>query len=1052
MRIVLFFWCTIASIAVFAQQRNLTGTITDEKGKMLPGVTVTVKGTKIMTLSNGEGAFSIYVPEAAQTLVFTFVGMDTKEATITGLNSLAVSMKATTAEGLDEVVVIGYGTAKRANVSSSISSVKAADIRNLPLAGIDQALQGKVAGVNVSTNGGQPGGGISVRVRGITSVNGNEPLYVIDGVPILTPSNSTSQDQLGGRAGQTQQSPLASINTNDIETIDILKDASAQAIYGSLAANGVVIITTKRGKSPQGKLNYDMYVGVSALPRFLDVMDLRDYARYYNSLVPEIRAAGSGADTIPELKNPNVLGPGTDWQRELYRTGFQQSHQLSFSGAQNKTSYFFSGNYFSQEGTIIGSDFKRYSLRANIDQQMNTWLRAGISTNLTRSKQNIALSDGTETPTNIVLFNSPASPVRDLEGNFLTNTTLGSNVFGNNINPIAVASLRDVGRTQSKAFGSIYVELMPVKNLSIRGEANYDFQLQESHAFQPLVLNESTQQTILAPSRLREDRGTSMFWMLKQYATYSPSIGNHHISVTAGHESWESNFNQVYNTATNLNLNIPSLGAGTIDPASSGGGRYASAMESYFARANYTYSNRYTIAGSIRRDASSNFGPNKRIGYFPAVSAGWTLSNEAFAQNWTSISNLKLRLGYGSVGNQNSPVGNAFSTNIRLFPISPFGPGGVPANVGNPSLSWESVYTYNAGLDFSLLKNRIDVTIDAYRKVTRDMILATVLPAFAGLDPNPPNNAYRDIVPPITNAGEMRNTGIDIAITSYNIVQKDFSWKTTTIFSHYKNLLVSLNSDAAVLRGADQDFSPGSFVNLTFPGNAIGTFFGFKTNGIFRTMNDLNNNPRPLPIGPQQTWLGDIMFRDLSGPDGKPDGIIGSEDVMVIGDPNPDFTFGMTNTFNYKGFELTMFIQGVYGSEIYNWTRKYTESMSNAFNNQLSTVFNRWTPENVNATMPRYNQWNGSNLRTSDRYVEDGSYLRMQNVTLGYNLPLNTVKKMKMSSARVYASAQNLFTLTSYNGYDPEIGAYNQSVLTQNVDNGRYPNPRTFVVGFNLEF
>ena len=1047
-------WVLAQTAPAFAQTKTISGIISDQSGIPLEKATIRAKGGKNYATSDANGQFKLNVPEGTTLLEVSYVGMKPVNVSVEGKQSVLITLNVTDSK-LDEVVVIGYGTAKRSDVSSAVSSIKAKDLKDLPVAGIDQALQGKVAGVSVTNNSGQPGGGVSLRVRGITSVNGNEPLYVIDGVPILTKTTSVAHDQLGGKAGQTEQSVLATLNPNDIASIDILKDASAQAIYGSQAANGVVLITTKRGRNGEGRITYDVYHGWQSVPKLLPIMNLREYAQYYNSIVPEIRAAGGGLDTIGELKDPSVLGEGTNWQKELFQTGQIDNHQLAFSGGQGKTTYYFSLNYFNQAGTIIGSKFNRYATRFSIDQQVKTWFKAGISANLSRSNQRITLTDGVETPTAIVLYNSPATPVKAPNGEYITTTNLGSTTFGNvNSNPIATAMLRDVRAVQTKGYGNIYGEIQFTKYLSLRNEVNFDFQLNENSAFQPYYLNEATNQTVLAPSKLREDRNTNYYWALRNYLSYNQAFGPHAINAVVGHEAQGSHWDNKWITATSLTLNLQSTRAGTINDAGTNGEKGDWSMESYFARGTYTYDNRYSLSGSVRRDGASSFGPNNRIAYFTAASAGWTVTNEKFAREWKFLDYLKLRVGAGSVGNQNSPVQNAYSTNIRLFSVAPFGAGGIPANVGNPNLSWESVTTYNGGVDLAFLKKRIDLSVDVYKKTTTNMILATTLPVFVGLDPNPPNTAYKEIEPPVTNAGEMTNTGIDINLTSYNIQHKDFTWKTTVIFSRYKNLLEKLNAPGALLRGVEQDYTgSASVVNITQAGRAVGTFYGYVTDGLFRNMSELNNGTNwGLAVGPQGVYLGDIRYKDISGPNGKPDGKIGSEDVTFIGDPNPKFTYGITNSFSYKGIDFSFFLQGVQGSKIFNWTRKYTESLSSVYLNQSRDVMDRYTAANPNASIPRYNQWNNNNTRNSDRYIEDGSYLRIQNISLGYNFPERWVKKLKMNNARLYMSAQNVHTFTKYSGYDPEIGAFNKSVLSQNVDNGHYPNPRTLTIGANVEF
>ncbi|MBC8035389.1 MAG: TonB-dependent receptor [Chitinophagaceae bacterium] len=1050
--------CAVTTLNSYGQERMITGIVKDESGTPLFNATVLEKGGKKSAITDVNGNFKLSVAPGVRALTITYVGFKAQDVALTNDDIIAVTLTSSDSR-LNEVVVIGYGSQRRAAVTSSISSISGADIKNLPVAGLDQALQGKVAGVTVTNNGGQPGGGVSVRIRGITSVNGTEPLYVVDGIPILTRTSSTAQDQLGGKAGQNEQSILATLNPNDIESVDILKDASAQAIYGSLGANGVILITTKRGKPGEGKISYDVYYGWQAVPKKLDVMNLREYAQYYNSIAKEVAATtpGSTLNTVDEFRDPLVLGEGTDWQDAIFQQGKIKNHQLSFSGGQEKTNYYFSLNYFDQLGTIVGSDFERFSSRFGLDHQVKSWLKAGISANLSRSNQRITLTDGVETPTSIVLYNSPATPVRDANGEFITTSSLGNNAFGNaNGNPVATALLRNVRAIQNKAFGNIYADIKFTNFLSLRNELNYDFQLSQNSAFQPKITNSTTAQTILAPSKLREDRRINYYWALRNYLTFSNTYGKHYINAVAGHEAQSSSYDNQFTTVTDLNKNLQSTNAGVIFPSGTGGDKGDWAMESYFGRATYSFDNRYSISGSIRRDGASSFGPDKRIGYFSALSGAWTVTAERFASNWSFINYLKIRGGVGSVGNQNSPVQNAYSSNIRLFPQNVFQPvaGGILANANNRALSWESVITQNAGLDITFWNKRIEMSVDVYNKKTTEMILAIVKEVHFGFDPNPPNNAYKEIEPPVTNAGEMSNKGIDVSITSYNVKKKDFSWKTNVIFSRYKNLLIQLNEKGAILNGAQQDFTAASVVNVTQEGGPVGQFYGYVTDGLFRSESELNNGTNwGIEVAPNKLWLGDVRYKDISGPNGKPDGVIGSEDVTAIGNPNPDFTYGLTNTFQYKDFDFSFFIQGVQGGKIFNWTRKYSEQLYDPFANQLNTVLNRYTPENTTSTMPRFvNRYHSNNTRISDRYVEDGSYLRIQNISLGYNLPARWIKTVKMSAARIYLSAQNIYTFTDYSGYDPEIGSYNKSVLTQNVDNGHYPNPRAFTIGANIQF
>lgn len=1037
----LFMFLLFSAALAQAQQATISGVVKDAKSEPMAGVSVAVKGTSNGTTTDENGNFTLAASPDAK-LVFSFIGYKSTEVAVGNQTTFAITLEEDVA-ALSELVVIGYGSVRKTDLTSSIASVNQKDLKTLPVAGIDQAMQGRLAGVTVTSNGGQPGGGVSVRVRGITSVNGNEPLYVIDGVPFQNPVTSLETNFLGGGSGQTAQSVLATLNQSDIESIDVLKDASAQAIYGSRAANGVVLITTKRGKAGEGKITYDGFYGVKRIPKKLPVMNLRQFARYQNETVDEINAVTGGNQLpTPEFANPSLLGKGTDWQDAIYQTGVVSSHQLSFSGGQEKTNYYFSGGYYSEQGTLIETNFDRYSLRANINHEIKPWLNVGFSTNLTRSNQKIGLSDGFDAVTNTVLYNSPASPVKDVYGNYVGQTNVGTATFGNPNNPVALAHYRDVRTVNSRAFGALFAEIKIIEGLTLRNEVNYDFNLSNDKAFQPLIENDSTDQTIVGPSKLREQRSNSLYWAVKNYLNYTKSFGKHNIFATLGHEAQASTYDYIYANRNNLSLNLPSLNAGASENQGIGAGAGEWAMESYFARVNYSYDERYAISASIRRDGSSAFGPNSRWGTFPGVSASWTVTNESFARDLPVLDYLKVRVGAGAVGNQEVGRANSYTSNINLIAIAPFGPGSMPDNVANPDLSWESVVTYNGGIDATILK-KIDLTIDVYKKVTTDMLLPTQLGLYSGLGTN-----WDDIKTPIANDGQITNTGIDISITGAHSITSDLQWKSTLVFSHYKNNLDYLNTKEAAIRGDFDEYGARVLVALSRQGYPVGAFYGYVTDGLFKSMEELNNGTDwGLDVKPDGQWLGDVRYKDLNK-----DGVIDEKDVKTIGNPNPKFTLGWTNNFSYKGFDLSVFLYASYGGDIFNYSRLQTEGMRSQYNNQLKTVEDRYTPENTNTNMPRYNQWHDNNIRISDRFIEDGSYLRIQNVTVGYTLPSDLISKIKVSSFRVFVSAQNLKTFTKYSGYDPELGSINNRATFMNIDNGRYPVPKTLTIGANIQF
>lgn len=1035
-------WLVSAPALLTAQVANkkVDGIVKNESGMVLSGVSVKVKDGTATAVTDRFGHYQI---NAAPTdvLIFSYIGMQTSQVPVGNQALVNVTLTAAATQ-LEDVVVVGYGTMRRADVTSSISSVSAEAIKDLPVAGADQMLQGKVAGVSVSANGGQPGGGISVRVRGLTSINGNEPLYVIDGIIVPTGKSSIAQDKLGGMAGSTSQSGIAGINPNDIEKIDILKDASAQAIYGSRGANGVVLITTKRGKAGEGKVSYDMYYGESKVPTRLDLMNLSQFAQYNNQVLQEISTVtGNPYVPIGEYQRPEVLGEGTNWQDAIFQKGKMQNHQLSFSGGSEKTTYYLGLNYFKQDGTIINSGFDRLSLRFNLDHQIKSWLKVGISSSTARTNQKTTLTNGSDAIVNVAAFNSPAAPVFGLNGDFAPPVSIGGYAFGNPVNPVALAQLRQNTGDQFKAFGSVYGELIFTKFLTMRNEINYDVTNDNNMSFQPSLSSGGT--TILAPSKIVEQRNPSYYWALRNYLNYNQSFGQHNINAQIGHEAQASYYDNILASRQNLALNIPSIAAGEQENQVIEGGKGDWAMESYFVRAGYAYDNRYSVNLSLRRDGSSNFGPDRKLGYFPAASVGWTVTNEKFAKNLKVLNYLKVRAGVGAVGSSN--VGGAsYATNIRLFATGPFGAGGVPDNVGNPALGWESVTTYNGGFDAGFLNGRLDVTFDIYKKITSDMLMATRLPKYTGI-----GTEWNDIKSPNVNAGRMTNTGFDIGISSTNINKNGFTWKTNLVLSHYKNRLDKLNSDQADLMRYTE-YSNAVILTRTVPGGPIGRFYGFISDGLFTSEDDLHNHANQgQAIGAKGLWLGDVKYRDLDG-----NNVINDGDMTYIGDPNPNFTFGLTNSFKYKGFDLSVFLQGSQGNDILNYTKRSLETPVNVYWNQLQTSLTDRYSElfNTNGTVPRYNQWHQDNKRVSSRFVEDGSYLRIQNITLGYNLPAAWINRIKMQAARIYISGQNIYTFTKYSGYDPELGSYNNDALMQNIDLGNYPNPRTFTIGANITF
>lgn len=1048
----------IASLSeVYAQKtKTVTGTVYGEGETTLPGATIRVKGTTVATSTDVNGKFTLSVPQDATTLVVTFIGMEAQEVPIT-TTAMTIRLTSATTQ-LNEVVVIGYGTARRNEVSSAISSVNSKELKNLQVTGVDQALQGKLAGVTITNNSGQPGGGVAMRVRGLTSINSNDPLIVIDGVPFTSNTVSSSgYDGLGGGRGQTGNSFLANINPNDIESIDVLKDASAQAIYGSQAANGVIMITTKKGRSADGKVTYDGSFGMSQITKRLDVMNLKEFAQYQNSILPLINMTPTA-----EFADPSLLGEGTDWQEAIFKNGYTKSHSLSFSGAKDRTSYYASAGYLNQTGTIEGSDYERYSTRFNLDHSVKSWLNFGLSSNVVRSTQNVALADNAPSGSIwLACIQNPLTPVKNINGTWGGGETVGGISYSQD-NPVANSKSRGNKVVQNQIFGNMYAEIKFLKDFSLKNEVSYSLGARNNTAYQ---LNVNVGPRILQ-SKLIDSRNNSYYYAIRNYLNYNKTLGGKHVlGATIGHEAQYSYWEAINGTKLDLTNNILDLNAGSTTQTQweLGGGKGDWAMESYFARANYMYDNKYSVSVSYRGDASSNFGPNNKWGYFPGVSLGWTASNEKFIEPIKDIVNyIKVRAGYGGVGNQNLPSGAPnppYTSLISIWP-GPAGFGsvnGVASNylygIANPDLSWEEVITTNAGVDMSFLKSRIELTLDLYKKTTTNMLLFSTGPTFLGI-----GSAWNDLKAPIGNVGQMTNKGIDISLTTHNIVKQDFSWNTTLVFSRYKNVLDKLFNESSSLTGSV--YYSGYNITYTAPGHPLGSFYGLITDGIIRNQTELDASLPQFGYAKDEihTWIGDIRFKDINGKDasgkltGKPDGKIDEADMTYIGSPIPDFTFGFTNTLNYKNFDLSLFIQGSQGAEIYNFLKWQLEKLDNAYLNQLKTVEDRFSDTNPNGSLPRFTTTNSNNTFVSDRYVEDGSYVRIQNLTIGYRLPENLIKHIKMTNFRLYMSAQNLHTFTKYSGYDPEIGSYDNGILLMNVDQGHYPNPRTFTFGVNVEF
>lgn len=1054
----------LIAISLSAQVRTITGIVSSSDGEPLIGATILVENsTERGTVTDIDGSFSVQA-ETGESLSVSYTGFESKTVEVTTENSISIELEVT-AELLDEVVVIGYGTQKKSDLTGAVSSVSGDELRSSITTNIDQALQGRVAGVQVTQNSGQPGGAASIRVRGSNSITGsNEPLYVIDGIPFQGDGTSVSGfDWAGGANGQNRVNPLSTINPNDIVRIEVLKDASATAIYGSRAANGVVMITTKRGKKGEAKISYNGYYANQSLPNKLEMMPLPDYASYQVQIANDL-----GRQVNQRYLDPSLLGDGTNWQDEIFRNAGIQSHQLSILGGTDNTQYAVSGGYFQQDGIIIGSDFERFTSRVNLDTRVNKWFKIGASLAYANTDEKITLNDGGDGVIMQALVMPPDVAVRDLNGEFAGPSSNTSDI---SYNPVGAALLRNNTLDRQRLMANIYADLELMKGLTFRSAIGFDDNHALNKSFHPTynwgVLQNNENQ-------LRQREENSFFWIWKNYLTYNTKFGsNHDLTAMMGTEAQKSSWEGSQVTKKEFSSNdIQVLSEGNDVTSRTTGWKDAAALLSYFGRFNYSFNKKYLLTLTMRADASSKFGPNNKWAYFPSGSVAWRLSNEEFMKSIKAIYNMKLRFGYGEVGNQ--AIGNYLYGSSLLTVDTPFGTGYRLEKIPNPDLTWEATKQFNVGLDLSLFEGRVDFTIDAYKKFTSKMLLQLSIPSYLG------GANYNDIRAPFANVGRMENQGFDLSLTTRNITGKKFSWSTNLTFSRNRNEVVELDNDARIYWRNLYWYSEFQTATRTGVGSPVGMFYGYVADGLFTDQQDILNHPVQVSDGnitsenpngqnlvnkTQGVWIGDVKFKDLNG-----DGVVNVDDQTIIGDPNPDFTFGFNNEFSYGPFDLTVYLNGSYGADVLNYSRVVIEGQTSVFNNQAATVANRAQielidpngaaddPENVflanpgtDIPRPTTND-NNRNNRMSDRYIEDGSYIRIQNVRLGYTLPVAITRKYRIERLKLYVNAQNVYTFTEYSGYDPEIGAFNQNPLLQNVDMGRYPSPRLITFGLDVDF
>ncbi len=975
-----------------AQQISVSGTVTDASGEPIIGATVMAEGTANGTSTDLDGNYSI-TADALGMLKFSYVGYTTQSIAIEGRSVINVTMTES-AELLDELVVVGYGIMKKSDLTGAVGSIGGKDIKDVPVNNVGQALQGKIAGVNI-VGGEKPGDNVTIKVRGLGSINNSDPLVVIDGVPT----------DLG----------LNAINPQDIERLDVLKDASATAIYGSRGANGVVMITTRKGVAGTSRLSVSANVAFSNVSKKMSLLDAAGYASLSNDMLSE-----AGHNTNPAWADPSSLTASTNWVDELLRTGVMQNYNVSYSGGNDKAHYYFSAGFLNQSGVVDHVNYRRFTFQANNDVKLKSWLKLS---------NNLLFSADIKKQGSYSMWDAmralPTFPVKDEDGEW-SGPDGNSEWYGSVRNPVGS---NDMYRSSTNGYNflaniaadiTLVPEWLQFRSLfGFDGKFWFDDSFSPKYNWKPTPVEESTQYN-------SSNRNFTYLW--DNYFTFDHKFGKNSLNVMAG-------MSAQWNHAYWMNGQMNGFLFDTVHQLTNGekiynldGSQSEWALLSYMARANYDFDNRYFLTATVRRDGSSRFGPSNRWGTFPSMSAAWKISSESFFPQDIALNDLKLRLGWGKTGSQAS-VGNYDYIQTLVTLLYPFGTTLDNAEqsalysqvLANSGIHWEEIEQFNAGVDLSFFNSRINVSLDGYIKNTKQMLVKAAFPITTG---------FEDTFDTYTNAGKVRNIGWELSASSVNLTG-ELGWETDLNVTYNKNKIIDLNSDTPLWRN---QFG-GAYATMLAADYPINVFYGYVTDGIFQNMDEVKAHA--VQPGAE---AGDIRFRDLNN-----DGIINENDRTVIGNPNPTWLFSMNNRLTYKGFELSIYLQGVSGNKIYNQTRSVMESMSAAYNQAASTA-DRWYGEGTSNSMPRavWADPNGNN-RISDRWVENGSYLRLKNVTLAYNFPDKWLKRINFENARILVSCENVATITGYKGLDPEVGI-------DGIDYSSFPPSRVFNIGLSVNF
>ncbi|MEO5681744.1 MAG: TonB-dependent receptor [Chitinophagaceae bacterium] len=1004
----------------------ISGRVTNEAGDPLVGVSVLVKGTSRGTTTNANGVFSISA-DAGETLEFSIIGYKLNTVKIGESASVSIQLAAEVA-GLNEIVVVGYGTQKRTLVTGAISSVNSKTLNEVPVVSISQALQGRIAGLTV-TNNGSPGTQPIVRIRGISSISfASDPLYVVDGFPT---------------------GDLATIDTRDIESVDVLKDASAAAIYGSRATNGVVMVTTKKGRrDSKMRVTLDSYYGTQKITKRLDLLDTEGFKKYAvayrGSQVPRL---------VNEINTPVYTGAtqtygqtNTNWQDAYFKSGYMTQHNVGLSGGNGISRFYASGGYTDQQGTAPSVFYKRYNFRINSDHVISKVFTFGENLYIAAGDQ---AYDNNETGARTNLVNvirmMPHIPVYDPTSNGGFRGVDATKDGGDPTNPVEDAALKNPGsRKTAKVFGTAYLEVSFTSWLKFRSTFGVDYANGLNYRFAPIFNdNGAIAGSSATQATITNNRNISTVLLYTEQVSFDKTFGNHHVNVIAVYEQQGQKTKQ-----ENASGNQPSNELKTLNNATNPSVQTLlgeNTLLSYLGRINYDFKGKYVLSGAVRRDGLSVWATGKKWATFPSVSVGWRIDQEDFMKTMTKVSELKLRAGYGVTGINGISLGNTVwqvpvFANSAYYPLNNSitgGPASSIQNLGNTELNWEKTKQFNVGLDLGLFANKFTLSAEYYQRKTDNLILNVPLPPSFGF--------INSIVP--QNIGAMKNNGFEVQL-GYNDRVGEFKWNASANMSFVTNQVTRLAEGVTNIEaGTDADYGGYNITN-TAVGQSIQSFFGWQTEGIFQTAAEVSGHATQVAA----TAPGDLKFKDQNK-----DGVIDLNDRVFLGSFIPKMTYALNLGANYKNFDLSVFFQGVQGNKIYNATRVITEGMIRFFN-AGTQVLNAWTPSNTNTSIPRaISSDPNQNARTSDRFLEDGSYLRLKNVMLGYNLPdksLQSLSKGVVKNLRIYVSAQNILTFTKYKGYDPEVGnrTPGSSQLTNGIDFAVYPQPKAFQVGIQAGF